>query len=70
MTENYLDSLPRLNLISSLTNMPNLSGVDNNLSYQVDFNYYSIPNFQNNDSIGQLFSKNSSFSVLHSNVRS
>jgi exonuclease III len=52
--------------------MPNLSGpdVDNNLSYQVDFNYYSIPNFQNNDSIGQLFSKNSSFSVLHSNVRS
>ena len=72
MVDNYLDSLPRLDLISSLNNMPNLFGsdVDNNLLHQVNFNYYSIPNFNNSDNIGQLISKKSSFTVLHANLRS
>lgn len=43
MADNNIDSLPRLDLITSLDNMPNLSGsdVDNNLLHQVNFNYYN-----------------------------
>ena len=67
-----LDNLPRLELFSSLTNVPNLidSDVDNNGLSQVDFNYYSVNDFQNNESIRQICSENTSFSVIHSNVRS
>jgi hypothetical protein len=39
-----IDNLPRLELSSSLTNIPNLADadVDNNVLSQVDFNYYNI----------------------------
>ena len=65
-----LDNLPRLELFSSLNNIPNLidADVDNVLS-QVDFNYYSVNDFQNSESIRQIRSENTSFSVIHSNVR-
>ena len=71
MIDNF-DLLPRLDLISSLNNMPNLSGldVDNNLLHQVNFNYYMIPSFHFSNDVTQLLSENSSFSVLHANVRS
>lgn len=67
-----IDNLPRLGLLSSLTNIPNLvdADVDNNVLSQVDFNYYSVNNFQNSESIGQIRSGNTAFSVIHSNIRS
>ena len=67
-----LDNLPRLRLFSSLTNVPNLidADVNNNILSQVDFNYYSVKDFQNDESIRQICSENTSFSVIHSNVRS
>ena len=61
-----LDNLPRLELFSSLID----ADVDNNVLSQVDFNYYSVNDFQNNESIRQICSENTSFSVIHSNVES
>ena len=59
-------------MFSSLTNVPNLidADVDNNVLSQGDFNYYSVNDFQNSESIRQIRSENTSFSVIHSNVRS
>ena len=55
---NALDNLPRRELFSSLTNIPNLivADVDYNVLSQVDFNYYSVNDFQISESIGQIFS--------------
>ena len=70
MPDNNFDSLPKLDLISRLHNIPNLSGsdVDNNLLHQVNFNYYSTSS--SSESVIQSVSNCSSFSVLHANVRS
>ena len=72
MPNNNFDSLPKLDLISRLHNIPNLSGsdVDNNLLHQVNFNYYSTSSFCCSESVIQSISNCSSFSVLHANVRS
>ena len=72
MPDNNFDSLPKLDLISRLHNIPNLSGsdVDNNLLHQVNFNYYSTSSFCCSESVIQSISNSSSFSVLHANVRS
>ncbi len=61
MVDNYFGYFIRLDLISSLNNMPNLSGsdVDNTLLHQVNFNYYTIPSFHSSDGLGQLISENS-----------
>lgn len=67
-----IDNLPRLELFSNLTHISNLidADVDNNVPSQVDFNYYSVNDFQNSESIGLMRSENTFFSVIHSNIRS
>ena len=61
MPDNNFDSLPKLDLISRLHNIPNLSGsdVDNNLLHQVNFNYYSTSSFCCSESVIQSISKSS-----------
>ena len=65
------NNLPKFQLISRLTNSPNLVGydVEDNLLPDITFNYYSTSEFQNASNIGQIESE-SSFSLLHCNIRS
>ena len=65
------NNLPKFQLISRLTNSPNLvvCDVDDNLLPDINFNYYLTSEFQNACNIGQVKSE-SSFSLLHCNIRS
>lgn len=71
IARNFLDTLPRLEVISKLNNIPNLSNfdVERNLTPQVNFDYYSIHDFHSREEICHSFSKNS-FSTFHCNIRS
>ena len=68
----YLKSLQGFELISNISNIPHLIGIDvkNNLVHQVDFNYYSIHDFHSSPEIDHAISHHNSFSVFHSNIRS
>ena len=70
MSDTY-GSLPKFDLISKLSNIPNFEAVDidNNLLPQIDFKYYTINNF-NTQVTTDLKSSHDTFSVLHCNVRS
>ena len=72
MPNTHYNNLPRLQIISSLSNIPMLSGpdVEKNLLNHVDFNDYPIPSFKSSTRVKQLISAPDSFSVLHSNIRS
>ena len=69
MTNYY--NLPKFELTSRLSNLPNLDGhdVENHLLPEVNFKYYLTTEFQNAQSISRV-TTGSSFSVLHCNVRS
>ena len=69
MTNYY--NLPKFELTSRLSNLPNLDGhdVENHVLPEVNFKYYSTTEFQNVQSISRV-TTGSSFSVLHCNVRS
>ena len=67
---NYYN-LPKFELTSRLSNLPNLDGhdVENHLLPEVNFKYYSTTEFHNVQSISWV-TIGSLFSVLHCNVRS
>lgn len=64
-----LENLSNLEVISSISNVPNLgeSDIDEQISHKINFNYYSTHDFHNNSEISGL--KNS-LSFLHCNIRS
>ena len=65
------NSLPRLDLNSSVSSIPHLtnSDVDLHMPSDVNFNYYSSSDFRNNQEISDYLSENA-FSFLHCNIRS
>ena len=65
------NSLPRLDLNSSVSSIPHLtnSDVDLHMPSDVNFNYYSSSDFRNNQEISDCLSENA-FSFLHCNIRS
>ena len=65
------DSLPQLEILSSLDNIPHLtdSNIDSQLPCETNFNYYTTHEFHSNADIKYSSSVNS-FSALHSNVMS
>ena len=66
---NYFDSLPKLNLISNLINIPSLAtDVENN--HQVNFKYFSVHDFHSSREISQAFSQDNSLALFHANLRS
>ena len=66
-----LVDLPKLELISSLTNIPNLREFDpeNNLLSEVNFDYYTSHEFSSSQTVRDSINDNC-FSVIHCNVRS
>ena len=66
-----LEALPRLELISSLTNIPNLREFDaeNNLLSEINFDYYTSHEFQSSQTVRDSISENC-FSAIHCNIRS
>ena len=70
--DNDFDSLPRLNIMSDITNIPHLtlSDVDLNMPSDVNFNYHSPHELRNNEEILNCLSNDSIFSILHCNIRS
>lgn len=66
------DSLPRLDIMSSTTDIPHLtiSDVDLNMPSDINFNYYNTSEFHTNEELSKCLSSNSSFSILHCNIRS
>ena len=68
---NYFDSLPKLNLISNLFNIPSLAtDVENNLLHQVNFKYFLVHDFHSSREISQAFSQDNSLALFHANLRS
>jgi hypothetical protein len=69
MSNNHND-LPKLDLSSFLTNMPNLvsSDIEENLIPQVNFKYYTVDDFNSRNEIAEKV--DSFFSVFHCNIRS
>ena len=67
-----LNSLPKLDFTSSSLNISSLKGFDvnMNLTSNVDFNYYSIDNFNDSQNIQQIIAEPENFCVLNSNIRS
>ena len=65
------NSLPRLDLNSSVSSISHLtnSDVDLHMPSDVNFNYYSSSDFRNNQEISNCLSENA-FSFLHCNIRS
>ena len=61
-----------LQLISNLSNIPQLDGFDieRNVLTHVNFNYCSIPNFKSSIGTEQQSFESDYFSVIHSNIRS
>ena len=72
MFSDFTNDLPRLQLLSGLTNISSLKDfdVDSNFGNNVDFDYYSTDQFSNNQNIGNILTELDSFSVIHNNVRS
>ena len=70
MGDSY-DTLPKFDLISKLSNIPNCHAydIDNNLLPQIDFKYYSVNEF-NNQVSSSLESLDHTFSLFHCNIRS
>jgi hypothetical protein len=71
LSHDKLEGLPRFELISSLTNIPNLAALDieNNLQTDINFDYYTSQEFCDCQAIKHAISKDP-FSVFHCNVRS
>ena len=71
LSHDQLEALPRFELISSLTNIPNLAALDieNNLQTDINFDYYASQEFCDCQTIKHAISKNP-FTVFNCNVRS
>lgn len=69
--KDYLADMPRLDCISLLDNVPNLSNTDtdNNVLSDINFDYYFPYEFYNDMFVKNSLSNNP-FSVFHCNVRS
>ena len=69
--KDYFDDLPRLELISLLHNVPNLTSidVDANVLSDINFDYYTPHEIHSNVSLRIASSKNP-FSIFHCNIRS
>ena len=61
-----VDSLPTLEILSKLQNLPNLSDydIDENVEPDINCNYYNVPDLQS------LVTSSKDLSVLHMNIRS
>ena len=66
-----LNSLPRLDILSSINSIPHLFDLDADvqLPTQTNFKYYTTHDFHNSYEVQSSFSKNS-FSSIHCNIRS
>ena len=66
------DSMPRLDIVSTTTNILHLtaSDIDYNTPSVINFNYYSPSEFHNNNELFKHRSSKHSFSLLHCNIRS
>ena len=66
-----LGSLPRLEVLSSIRRIPNLSDldVDEHLPLQSNFKYYTTHDFHSSKELDCSFTNNS-FSTIHCNIRS
>ena len=67
----YFSSLPRLDIPSTISNIPHLTNLDAELHMQsdVNFNYYDVHNFHADPEIANCLNQNC-FSVIHCNIRS
>lgn len=67
----YFNSLPRLDISSTISNIPHLTNLDADLHMQsdVNFNCYDIHNFHADPEVADCFNENC-FSAIHCNIRS
>ena len=65
-----LGSLPILNIVSPVSNIPHLSNVDLDMPSDTNFGYYTPHDFHSSNNITEYLSTHMAFSAMHCNIRS